>query len=153
MLQNDPLEASWGHFAGWRLKCSKRGVFANPINSVVRFHECNFARKIDILTQKNMFWKVLQMKPEGGSQRVVLEHFRRQPAKWPQEASRGSFWKISDASPQSCPRRPPESRFRAFQAPARKVVRGGLQRVVLKHFRRHPAKWPQEASRGSFWSI
>ena len=35
----------------------------------------------------------------GGLQRVVLEHFKRQPAKWSQEASRGSFWKISGASP------------------------------------------------------
>ena len=40
----------------------------------------------------------------------------------------------------------------AFQAPARKMAPGGLQRVVLEHFRRQPAKWPQEASRGPFLS-
>ena len=89
----------------------------------------------------------------GGLQRVVLEHFRRQPAKWSQEASRGSFSTISGASPPSGPRRPPEARFGAFQAAARKVAPGGLQRVVLEHFRRQRGKWPQEASRGSFWSI
>ena len=86
----------------------------------------------------------------GGLQRIVLKYFRRQPAKWSQEASRGSFWKISGASPPSGPRRPPEDRFRIFQAPARQIVPGSLQRVVLKHFRRQPAKWPQEASRGWF---
>jgi hypothetical protein len=69
----------------------------------------------------------------GGLQRVVLEHFRRQPAKWSQEASRGSFWSISGGSPQSGPRNPPEGR--------------------VEHFRRQLAKWSQEASRGSFWSI
>ena len=89
----------------------------------------------------------------GSLQMVVLEHFRRQPAKWSQEASRGSFLRISGASSPSAPRRPPEGRFGAFQAPARKVAPGGLQRVVLKHFRRQPAKWSQEASRGSFLSI
>jgi hypothetical protein len=89
----------------------------------------------------------------GGLQRVVLEHFRRQPAKWSQEASRRSFWSISGASPQSGPRKPPEGRFGAFQTPARKVVPGGLQRVVLEHFKHQPAKWSQEASRRSFWSI
>jgi hypothetical protein len=69
----------------------------------------------------------------GSIQRVVLEHFRCQPAKWSQEVSRGSFWSIS--------------------APARKVVPGSLQRVVVEHFRRQAAKSSQEASRGSFWSI
>ena len=64
-----------------------------------------------------------------------LEHFMRQPATWPQEASRGSFWSISGASAESGPRRPPEGRFGAFQAPARTVAPGGLQRVVLDHFR------------------
>jgi hypothetical protein len=68
----------------------------------------------------------------GGLQRVVLEHFRRQPAKSSQEASRGSFWSISNTSPQSGPRRPPEGRFGGFQAPARKVIPGGLQRVVAE---------------------
>ena len=86
----------------------------------------------------------------GGLQRVVLDHFRRQPAKWSQEASRGSFWSISSASPQSGPRRPPEVRFGRFQAPARQVAPGGLQRIVLEYFRRQPAKSSQEACRESF---
>ena len=30
MLQNDPLEASWDHFAGWRLKCSKTTLWRPP---------------------------------------------------------------------------------------------------------------------------
>ncbi len=70
----------------------------------------------------------------GGIQRVVLEHFRHQPAKWYQEASRGSFGSISGTSPQSGPRRPPEGRFGAFQAPARKVVPGGRCHFICHHF-------------------
>ena len=33
MLQNGPLEASWGHFAGWGPKCPKRpsGSFLGPL--------------------------------------------------------------------------------------------------------------------------
>ena len=26
MVENDSLEASWDHFAGWRLRCSKTSV-------------------------------------------------------------------------------------------------------------------------------
>ena len=75
----------------------------------------------------------------GGLQRFVLEDFRRQPAKWPQEASRGSFSSISGASPPNRPRKPAESRFKTFQTPARKVAPRGLQRVVLNAFRRGQA--------------
>ena len=30
MLQNDPLEPSWGHFPRWRLKCSKTTLWRPP---------------------------------------------------------------------------------------------------------------------------
>ena len=74
-------------------------------------------------------------------QKVVLKHFKPQPGKWSQSASRESFWSISGASPESHPRRRPQGRFGAFQAPARKVVPVSFQRLVLKYFRRQPGKW------------
>ena len=89
----------------------------------------------------------------GCIQRVVLGHFKRKLAKLSQEASRGSFSTNSNASSQSDPRKNTESRFGAFQAPARKVVPGDIQRVFLKHFKRKLAKLSQEASRGSFSNI
>ena len=69
------------------------------------------------------------------------------------QISRGSFWNISSPSAQSGPRKHPEGRFGAFQAPARKVVPGSTQRDVLEHFKPQRAKSSQEASRGSFLSI
>ena len=69
------------------------------------------------------------------------------------QISRGSVWSISSPSAQSGPRRYPEGRFQVFPTPARKVVPGSIQRVVLEHFKPQRAKWSQEASRGSFSSI
>ena len=68
----------------------------------------------------------------GGLQRILLKHFCRQGAKWSQETSRGPLWSISGAKPQNGPRRFPEGRFGAFLAPDRKMVPGGLQRIVLE---------------------
>ena len=55
--------------------------------------------------------------------------------KYAKEHSKGKASKvptspISGPSPQSRPRTPPESRFEAFRAPARKVAPGGFQRAV-----------------------
>ena len=72
-----------------------------------------------------------------------MELLRRQPAKWSEEASRGSFWSISGATPQSGPRRLREGRFGAFEAPGTQVAPGGLERVGLQHFRRQPANMDQ----------
>ena len=47
---------------------------------------------------------------------------------------------ISGPSPESEPRRPPEDCFEAFQAPARKMSPGDLQRFILKHFGPQPGK-------------
>ena len=53
-----------------------------------------------------------------------------------------SFWSIPGASLQSGPRMPPGGRFGTFEAPARKVVPGGFQRVVLEHVRRRGSHVP-----------
>ena len=69
------------------------------------------------------------------------------------QQARKLIYDMSSPSAQSGARRHPEDRFGAFQAPARKVVPGGIQRVVFKDFQRQLAKWSQEAPRGLFWSI
>ena len=116
--------------------------------------QCNYFKpktatdkKTTIWQEQNVYHKYL---PAYRPPSTVNFACPSMPAKWSQEASRGSFWNISSASPQSGPRRPPEVRFGRFQAPARQVAPGGLQRIVFEYFRRQPAKSSQEACRESF---
>ena len=84
-----------------------------------------------------------------------------------QKASRNAFWSISGIRPKSCSRwfrgdnfkaflapspkssswRFPGSNFGAFLPPGSKIILGGFQEAILKHFCPQDQKWLQEPSR------